>query len=367
MTVAHSAPFDSIDSVVADMAAGKMVIVTDDEGRENEGDLLMAAAKVTPEAVNMMIRHGRGLICVPTTGAQLRRLGIGPMVQENREAHQTAFTVSVDAAAGIATGISAADRARTIALVANPATRPEDLVQPGHIFPLRAKPGGVLERAGHTEAAVDLATLAGLPPAGVICEILNDDGAAMRLPELVAFKERFGLKLVSIAALIEYRHQREQLVELAGVSPFASEFGEFTVHVYRSRVDDRHHLAFTMGALGPEPILVRVHGENLLGDVFRGKGLESHHSLTASLAAVARAGRGVVLYMEQADGGRDALRRLLARPSEAPGPMNFRDYGIGAQILVALGLRRIRLLSHSTRKVVGLDGYGLEIVEQIAV
>ncbi len=367
MTVNHSAPFDSIDSVVADIAAGKMVIVTDDEGRENEGDLLMAASKVTPEAVNMMIRHGRGLICVPTTGAQLRRLGIGPMVQENREAHQTAFTVSVDAATGIATGISAADRARTIALVADPASRPEDLVQPGHIFPLRAKPGGVLERAGHTEAAVDLALLAGLPPAGVICEILNDDGAAMRLPELVAFKERFGLKLVSIAALIEYRHQREQLVERAGTSPFASEFGDFTVHVYRSRVDDRHHLAFTLGALGPEPTLVRVHSENLLGDVFRGKSMESHHSLTASLAAVARAGRGVVLYMEQAGGGRDALRRLQAKPGETPGSMNFRDYGIGAQILVALGLRRIRLLSHSNRKVVGLDGYGLEIVEQVPI
>ena len=365
MSVPTSTPFDPVASVLADIAAGRPVIVTDDEGRENEGDLVLAAAKVTPEAVNMMIRYARGLICVPTTAAQLRRLAIGPMVQENRESHKTAFTVSVDAATGITTGISAADRARTIALVAGPETRPEDLVQPGHIFPLRAKTGGVLERAGHTEAAVDLATLAGLPPSGVICEILNDDGAAARLPELVEFKRHFGLKLVSIAALIEHRHQREQLVELAGTRPFPSEFGDFTLHIYRSRLDDRHHLAFTLGQLGPEPTLVRVHSENLLSDVFRAKGMDSHRSLTASLAAVASAGRGVVLYMEQPDGGRDALRRVLAPPGEAPAPMSFRDYGIGAQILVALGLRRIRLLSHTTRKVVGLDGYALEIVEQV--
>jgi 3,4-dihydroxy 2-butanone 4-phosphate synthase/GTP cyclohydrolase II len=361
MSVSTSSPFDSVPSVVADLAAGRLVIVTDDEGRENEGDLVMAAAKVTPEAVNMMIRHARGLICVPTTGGQLRKLGIGPMVQENRESHQTAFTVSVDAATGITTGISAADRARTIALVANPATRPDELVQPGHIFPLKARAGGVLERAGHTEAAVDLATLAGLPPAGVICEILNEEGAAARLPELVEFKQRFGLKLVSIAALIEYRHQREQLVELAGTRPFPSEFGDFTLHLYRSRLDGRQHLAFTMGRLGPEPTLVRVHRANLLSDVFRAKGMDSHHSLMAALEAVARAGQGVVLYMAPAEGGRD----VLAGPAEVPVPMDFRDYGIGAQILGALGLRRIRLLSHTARKVVGLDGYGLEIVEQV--
>lgn len=360
-----SSPFDSVASAVADIAAGKLVIVTDDEGRENEGDLVMAAAKATAETVNMMIRHARGLICVPTTGAQLRRLGIGPMVAENREAHQTAFTVSVDAAAGISTGISAADRARTIALLADPATPPAALVQPGHLFPLRARAGGVLERAGHTEAAVDLATLAGLPPSGVICEILNEEGAAARLPELVELKRRFGLKLVSIAALIEYRHQREQLVEAVGQHPFPSEFGDFTLHLYRSRLDDRQHLALTMGRLGPEPTLVRVHRANLLSDVFRARGMDSHHSLTASLAAVARAGQGVVLYLEPAEGGRAALRRLVAPPEEAPAPPGFRDHGIGAQILVALGLRQIRLLSHTPRKVVGLDGYGLEIVEQI--
>lgn len=356
--------FDSVDAVVADIAAGKLVIVTDDEGRENEGDLVMAAAKVTPEAVNMMIRHARGLICVPTTTTQLRRLGVGQMVHENRESHQTAFTVSVDAASGISTGISAADRARTIALLANPATRPDELIHPGHIFPLKAKDGGVLERAGHTEAAVDLAVMAGLPPAGVICEILNDEGAAARLPELGEFKAKFGLKMVSIAALIEHRHRREQLVEHVSTQPFPSEFGDFTLHVYRSRIDDRHHLAFAMGEPGPQPTLVRVHSENLLSDVFRARGMDSFHSLTTSLAMIARAGRGVLLYIEQEDGGRDSLRRLLAKPEESR-PMNFRDHGIGAQILVALGLRQIRLLTHATKKIVALDGYGLEIVERV--
>ena len=365
MSASSQPPFDTIESAVADIAAGRLVIVTDDEQRENEGDLVMAAAKATPETVNMMIRHARGLLCVPTTSAQLRRLGISQMVQENRESHKTAFTVSVDAATGITTGISAADRARAIALLANPDTKPEELVQPGHIFPLRARAGGVLERAGHTEAAVDLATLAGLPPSGVICEILNDAGAAARLPELMELKQRFGLRMISIGTLIEYRHQREQLVERVCARPFPSEFGDFTLHIYRSRLDDRHHLAFAMGRLGPEPTLVRVHRENLLSDVFRAKGMDSHHALTASLEAVARAGHGVVLYMEQTDGGRDSLRRLLLKPGDAPAPMNFRDYGIGAQILVALGLRKIRLLSHSARKVVGLDGYGLEIVGQV--
>ncbi|MDB6167180.1 MAG: 3,4-dihydroxy-2-butanone 4-phosphate synthase [Verrucomicrobia bacterium] len=365
MSVSTASPFDPVDAVVADIAEGKLVVVTDDEGRENEGDLVMAGSKATAATVNMMIRHARGLICVPTIAAQLRRLSIGPMVQENRESQKTAFTISVDAAEGITTGISAADRARTIAVLADPESAPDALVQPGHVFPLRAKEGGVLERAGHTEAAVDLAKLAGLPPTGVICEILNEDGAAARLPELVEFKRRFGLRMVSIAALIEYRHQREQLVEHVCTRDFPSEYGAFTLQVFRSRVDDRHHLAFTMGTLGPEPILVRVHSENLLSDVFRAKGMESHHSLTGALDRVAREGRGVVLYMEQPDGGRDSLRRLLETPGTAPAPVSFRDYGIGAQILVALGLRKIRLLTHSSRRVVALDGYGLEIVEQV--
>lgn len=364
MATQLSAPFDSIESAIQDIADGKIVIVTDDENRENEGDLVMAASKATPEAVNMMIRHARGLICAPTTGAQLRRLGINPMVQENRESHKTAFTVSVDAAEGITTGISAYDRARTISILADPDAKPEALVQPGHIFPLRAKDGGVLERAGHTEAAVDLASLAGLHPSGVICEILNDDGTVARLPELIEFKKKFGLKLVSIADLIEYRHRRDKLVELSCTRPFASEYGEFTLHVFRNKLDGRHHLAFAIGRLDAEPTLVRVHSENLLGDLFRQQGSDSHATLIGSLEAVARAGRGVVLYMEHAQGGPDEIDRLAARHGAG---MSFRDYGIGAQILTVLGLRKIRLLSNSPRKVVGLDGYDLEIVEVVPI
>src|SRR5437868_3498542 len=231
MTAVPPTPFDTIEAAIADIAAGKLIIVADDENRENEGDLIMAAEKATPETINMMIRYGSGIVCVPTVEHLLRRLGLGPMVASNRESHRTDFTVSVDAADGISTGISAYDRTRTIALLANPATKPEQLVQPGHVFPLRARPGGVLERAGHTEAAVDLATLAGMSPMGVLCELVNDDGTVQRLPQLVEFKRKFGLKMISIAALIEYRSRRDQLVELVTAQPFASEFGSFTMHV----------------------------------------------------------------------------------------------------------------------------------------
>jgi len=367
MSASDPSPFDSVESTIAAIAAGQLVIVADDENRENEGDLIMAASMVTPETVNMMIRYGSGIVCVPTVEHQLRRFGLGPMVARNRESHRTDFTVSVDAAEGITTGISAYDRTRTIKLLADPRTRPEELVQPGHVFPLRARPGGVLERAGHTEAAVDLATLAGLPPMGVLCELVNDDGTVQRLPQLLEFKRKFGLKMISIEALIEYRAQREHLVERVASQPFDSEFGAFTLHVFRSQLDGRHHLALTMGTLGPEPTLVRVHSENVLSDLFRAKGMPGHQVLTASLAAVAKAGRGVVLYMQPTNPGETIVRCLAAKPGEAPPPMSFRDYGIGAQILVALGLGRIRLLSNSTRKVVGLDGYGLEIVEQVPV
>jgi 3,4-dihydroxy 2-butanone 4-phosphate synthase / GTP cyclohydrolase II len=357
--------FDSVESAIAEIAAGRLVIVADDENRENEGDLIMAAEKATPETVNMMIRYGSGIVCVPTVEPQLRRLGLGPMVARNRESHRTDFTVSVDAAEGISTGISAYDRARTIRLLADPATRPEQLVQPGHVFPLRARPGGVLERAGHTEAAVDLATLAGLTPMGVLCELVNDDGTVQRLQQLTAFRQQFGLKMISIAALIEYRAQRDQLVESVLTRPFLSEFGEFTLHLFKNRIDGRHHVALTLGELGPDPVLVRVHSENVLSDVFRAKGMPGYHLLTESLGAVARAGRGVVLYMEPTNPAEVLVRCLTAKPGEAPPPMSFRDYGIGAQILAALGLRKIRLLSGSARKVIGLDGYGLEIVDQV--
>lgn len=358
-----TSPFDSVETAIQTIAAGGMVIVTDDEGRENEGDLLFAAEKATPEMVNMMIRHARGLICVPMSEPQLKRLAINPMVQQNREALGTAFTVSVDAAEGITTGISAFDRARTIRLLAANETRPDDLVQPGHIFPLSARPGGVLERAGHTEAAVDLALLAGLRPAAVICEILSDDGTMARLPELLELKQRHQLPLISIAALIEYRHKREKLVECVTTRPFASEYGDFTLHVFRSKIDGRHHLAFAMGQLGAEPTLVRVHTENLLSDVFHGRDMDSHHSLIASLERVAKEGHGVIVYMEQ--NGR--MQEAVLHAGKPGRISNLRDYGTGAQILTSLGLRQIRLLAHSSRRVVGLDGYGLEIVEQVPV
>lgn len=360
-------PFDTVEEAVQAVAEGKLVIVTDDEDRENEGDLIMAAGKATPETVNMMIRYCSGIVCVPMLDYQLKRLGLGPMVARNREVQRTDFTVSVDAAEGISTGISACDRTRTIRILADPDARAEQLVQPGHVFPLRARPGGVLERAGHTEAAVDLAVLAGLQPAGVLCELVNDDGTVQRLPELTRFKEKFGLRMISIAQLIEYRSARELLVEKICERPFPSEYGLFTAHVFRNRLDGRHHLVLAMGDLTPDPTFVRVHSENLLSDVFQGKGMTSHRALVGSMEAIARAGRGVVLYMEPPNTGEALVQRLQAAPGASVPTMGLRDYGAGAQILRALGLRKIRLLSSSQRKVVGLDGYGLEIVEQIAV
>lgn len=367
----ENSPFDSVETAIQAIAEGRLVIVTDDEDRENEGDFVMAAAKATPEGINMMIRHGRGLICVPSLSHDLRRLGIHPMVPENRESHQTDFTVSVDAAEGISTGISAYDRARTIRLLADPEARPDDLVQPGHVFPLRARPGGVLQRAGHTEASVDLASLAGLPPVGVLCEILNEDGSLARLKDLILVKEKFGLPMISIADLIEYRHHRERLVEEVSAEPFASEYGEFRLRIFTSKMDGRHHLAFCMGELDSSPTLVRVQSQNLLSDVFRGREWNSHETLVTALRRVAEAGRGVVLYMCQSGGGIPAHlssrvpAKVGQKPSAAPGKMDFRDYGIGAQILVGLGLRQIRLLTTHSLRVVALDGYNLEIVEQV--
>lgn len=360
------APFDRIEDALADIAAGKAVVVTDDENRENEGDLIFAASKVTPELVNMMVRYGSGVVCVPMLPHHLDRLGVGPMVQRNREAHRTDYAVSVDAASGITTGISAYDRAMTIRALTSPEARPGDLVQPGHVFPLRAKAGGVLQRAGHTEAAVDLASLAGLFPAGVICELVREDGDMMRLPDLVAFKEKFGLKLISIADLIHYRHKRDRLVEKVATLPFESEFGSFDLHVFRNFLDDRRHFALSLGELDERPTLVRVQSENLLADVFRARAFRGFHSLENAMKRIAEEGHGVVLYIEQANGG---IRLEKEGPEQrlalGPKPMDFRDYGIGAQILSQLGLRQIRLLMTHPRKVVALDGYDLEIVEQI--
>ena len=359
--------FDSIESAIADIAAGKMVIVTDDESRENEGDLVMAAEKVTPQAVNEMALHARGLICVPMLSDQLRRLGINSMASENRESQQTDFAVSVDAAVGITTGISAHDRAETIRILGDSNSEPKMLVQPGHVFPLRAKPGGVLQRAGHTEAAVDLAQLAGLNPSGVICEILNEDGSLARLPDLIKFKAKHKLKLICIADLIEYRHTRDKLIEHILTKPFESEFGTFDPHIFRSVIDDRQHLALSMGELNDAPTLVRVQSENLLGDIFRSKTLGGYNSLNSAIERIAQEGHGVLLYIEQPQGGIRVIEGADKASIKDVGPtkMDFRDYGIGAQILVELGLKQIRLMSSTQRKVVGIDGYDLEIVEQI--
>jgi 3,4-dihydroxy 2-butanone 4-phosphate synthase/GTP cyclohydrolase II len=362
-------PFDSIQSAIADIADGKMVIVTDDESRENEGDLVMAACKVTPQAVNQMTLLARGLICVPMLSHQLRRLGINPMASENRESHQTDFAISVDAAEGITTGISAYDRAETIRILGDSTSESDMLVQPGHVFPLRAKPGGVLQRAGHTEAAVDLAQLAGLNPSGVICEILNEDGSLARLPDLIQFKAKHGLKMMSIADLIEYRHSRDKLVEHLLTKPFESEFGTFDLHVFRSILDNRQHLALSLGQLDESPTLVRVQSENLLSDIFRSKSLGGYQSLTTAMQRISEAGHGVLLYIEQPQGGIRVVGGNDQPELKDVGPMkmDFRDYGIGAQILVELGLKQIRLMSATKRKVVGIDGYDLEIVEEIEI
>jgi 3,4-dihydroxy 2-butanone 4-phosphate synthase/GTP cyclohydrolase II len=356
--------FDPVEEAIAAIAAGQLVIVADDEDRENEGDLIMAAEKATPETINMMIRYGSGIVCVPMTGSWLDRLGLGPMVARNREVQRTDFAVSVDATAGISTGVSAYDRTVTIRMLASAEARPEQLVQPGHIFPLRAKTGGVLERAGHTEAAVDLALLAGLSPAGVICELVNDDGSMQRLPQLIEFKRRFGLKMISIGDLIAHRLRRDTLVEKVAEGDVPTRHGRFTVQVFRSRLDRRHHLALTLGDLSAgAPPLVRVQAANPLSDVF---GAGDDRVVDASLAAIAAEGRGVLVYMEPPGGG-EAVVRQLSKAGEPALSMDLRDYGIGAQILRALGLRRIRVLTRHPRKVVGLEAYGIELVEQRAL
>jgi len=377
LTASHlpdaTAPFDSIEDAIAAIAAGQPIIVSDDEDRENEGDLIMAASKATPETINLMIRHGSGIVCVPMLGAQLDRLGLGPMVARNREVQRTDFSVTVDAAEGISTGVSAYDRTVAIKILANPDSRADQLVQPGHVFPLRARAGGVLERAGHTEAAVDLCLLAGLEPCGILCELVNDDGTMQRLPQLEEFKKRFGLKMISIEQLIAYRLRQDKLVEKVAERPLATAHGVFTVHVFRSRLDKRNHLALTLGEpAAQEPALVRVHSANVLTDVFHG-GEQSPipGAIDASLRAIAAEGCGVVLYMEPSNPAETLLQRLgtgsakSANNTETGPAMDLRDYGLGAQILSALGLKKIRLLTRQPRKVVGLEAYGIELVEQI--
>ncbi|AGL19418.1 bifunctional 3,4-dihydroxy-2-butanone-4-phosphate synthase/GTP cyclohydrolase II [Actinoplanes sp. N902-109] len=373
--------FADIERAVADMAAGKAVIVVDDEDRENEGDLIFAAELATPELVAFMVRYSSGFICVPLTEEEADRLDLPPMFHTNQDRRGTAYAVTVDAAAGVATGISAADRAHTIRLLAGADTRPTDLTRPGHVVPLRARPGGVLRRAGHTEAAIDLAVLAGLRPAGVLCEMVNDDGTMMRRPQLEVFAAEHDLALISIAALIEYRRRHERQVERVVETRLPTEHGEFTAVGYRAAVDGSEHVALLHGDLGDgEDVLVRVHSECLTGDVFGSVRCDCGPQLDAALDRIAAAGRGVVLYMRGHEGrGIGLLHKLQAYQLQDRGldtvdanlelglPADARDYGTGAQILYDLGVRSMRLLTNNPAKRAGLEGYGLTVTGREAL
>ncbi len=373
-------PFSTVEEAIEDIRAGRMVVVCDDEDRENEGDLTMAAQFCTPEAINFMAKEGRGLICLALTGERCEELGLDLMAAKNESPFETAFTVSIEARDGVTTGISAADRARTVQVAIDPSSVPRDLVQPGHIFPLKAKPGGVLERTGQTEAAVDLARLAGLNPSGVICEVMNDDGTMARVPDLERYCAHHGLKMITVADLIAYRRRHDRLIERVVSTRLPTAFGDFDVVGYRSLLDDKHHVAMVKGEVDGVPdVLVRVHSECLTGDVFHSLRCDCGEQLESALAMIEREGSGVLLYLAQEGRGIGLLNKLKAYNLQDKGldtvdanlelglPVDLRDYGIGAQILADLGLSSIRILTNNPKKIRGLEGYGLSVTEQIPI
>ncbi|MBT9132485.1 bifunctional 3,4-dihydroxy-2-butanone-4-phosphate synthase/GTP cyclohydrolase II [candidate division NPL-UPA2 bacterium Unc8] len=372
--------FNSISQAINSIRQGKMIIIVDDERREDEGDLVIAAEKVTPEVINFMAKHGRGLICLPITEERLNELRLYPMVSNGGDRFGSAFTVSVDAKEGITTGISAYDRALTVKAIVNPETKPEDLVSPGHIFPLRAQQGGVLRRAGHTEAAVDFALLAGLYPASVICEIMNDDGIMARGKELIEFADKHKLHIITIANIIAYRRQTEKLIKKVLTTDFPTEFGEFKLIMYETTIDKEHHLALVKGDVNnKKDVMVRVHSECLTGDVFHSRRCDCGEQLTEALKKIADEGEGVLIYMRQEGRGVGLLNKLRAYVLQDDGldtveankklgfESDLRDYGIGAQILADIGLSTIRLLTNNPKKIVGLEGYGLKVVKRIPI